>query len=173
MYKIAQNGLLSTHKKFESHNLICPSLFASMASIVFDDTFEVSAIDNEKFDNVARITAKAQTFLADIEVDINTDIYPVQVKDTLRIAIATSGSSQMENWDGSGASVGSLADDYEYVMYGKVYKKAPSKKTSGSGSDVVLYASFGGLLMSLEAEKADLDSAHLDDRVYLLVKRVY
>jgi len=29
-----------------------------MASVVFDDTFEVSAIDNEKFDNVARIKAK-------------------------------------------------------------------------------------------------------------------
>lgn len=143
-----------------------------MATIVFDDTFEVSGIDNEKFDNVGRIKAKAQTFLADIEVDINTDIYPIQAKDTLRIAIATSGSSQMENWDASGSSVGSLADDYEYVMYGKVYKKAPSKKNE-SGSDVCLYASFGGLLMSLEAEKADLEGAHLDDRVYLLVKRVY
>ena len=144
-----------------------------MASIIFDDTFEVSGVDNEKFDNVSRIQAKAQTFLADIEVDINTDIYPIQVKDTLRIAIASTGSSQMDGWDGSVPSVGNLADEYEYVMYGKVYKKAPSKKNSGNGSDVVLYASFGGLLMSLEAEKADLEGAHLDERVYLLVKRVY
>jgi DNA-directed RNA polymerase I, II, and III subunit RPABC3 len=143
-----------------------------MATIVFDDTFEVSAVDNEKFDNVGRVKAKAQTFLADIEVDINTDIYPITPKDTLRIAIATSGSSQMEHWDGSTSAIGSLADEYEYVMYGKVYKKAASKKAD-SGSDVVLYASFGGLLMSLEAEKADLEAAHLDDRVYLLVKRVY
>jgi hypothetical protein len=29
-----------------------------MASIVFDDTFEVNGIDNEKFDNVSRIKAK-------------------------------------------------------------------------------------------------------------------
>jgi len=77
----------------------------------------------------------------------------------------------MDSWDGSGSAIGSLADEYEYVMYGKVYKKGPSKKNSGN--DVVLYASFGGLLMSLEAEKADLEGAHLDDRVYLLVKRVY
>ena len=144
-----------------------------MASIVFDDTFEVSAVDNEKFENVGRVKAKAQTFLADIEVDINTDIYPIQVKDTLRIAVASTGSSQMENWDGQGSAIGSLADDYEYVMYGKVYKKASSKKGGESGNDVVVYASFGGLLMSLEAEKADLEGAHLDDRVYLLVKRVY
>jgi len=144
-----------------------------MASIIFDDTFEVLGVDNEKFDNVARIKAKAQTFLADIEVDINTDIYPIQVKDTLRIALASTGSSQMDSWDDTGASIGSLADEYEYLMYGKVYKKGPSKKTSGSGSDVVLYASFGGLLLSLEAEKADLEGAQMDDRIYLLVKRVY
>ena len=110
--------------------------------------------------------------MADIEVDINTDIYPVQVKETLRIALATTASTQMEAWDPSGASLGSLADEYEYVMYGKVYKKADSKKAAGT-TDVVLYASFGGLLMSLEADKADLEGAHLDDRVYLLVKRVY
>lgn len=140
-----------------------------MTAIVFDDTFEVLRVDNQKFENVARISAKAQTFLADIEVDINTDVYPIQVKDTLRIALATSGSSQMETWDGSSASIGSLADEYEYVMYGKVYKKSPSKK----GGENVLYASFGGLLMSLEAEKADLEGAHLDARVFLLVKRVY
>jgi hypothetical protein len=29
-----------------------------MASIVFDDTFEVNGVDNEKFDNVSRIKAK-------------------------------------------------------------------------------------------------------------------
>lgn len=29
-----------------------------MATIVFDDTFEVSALDNEKFDSVTRIKAK-------------------------------------------------------------------------------------------------------------------
>lgn len=144
-----------------------------MASIIFDDTFEVLGTDNEKFDNVSRIKAKAQTFLADIEVDINTDIYPIQPKETLRIAIASTGSSQMDTWEGTGSALGSLADEYEYVMYGKVYKKGPSKKNSGSSEDVVLYASFGGLLMSLEAEKADLEGAHLDDRVYLLVKRVH
>lgn len=144
-----------------------------MTTIIFDDTFEVLGVDNEKFDNVSRIKAKAQTFLADIEVDINTDIYPIQIKDTLRIAIASTGSTQMDSWDGTGSSAGNLADEYEYVMYGKVYKKAPSKKNSGSGNDVVLYASFGGLLMSLDAEKADLEGAHVDDRVYLLVKRVY
>lgn len=93
--------------------------------------------------------------------------------DCLRIALASTGSGQMENWNGSSSSLGSLADDYDYVMYGKVYKKADNKKSSDSSSEVTLYASFGGLLMSLAADKADLEGAHLDDRVYLLVKKVY
>lgn len=80
----------------------------------------------------------------------------------------------MENWNGTGSSLGSLADEYDYVMYGKVYKKAEGKKaTTDTTGDVTLYASFGGLLMSLAADKADLEGAHLDDRVYLLVKKVY
>lgn len=103
-------------------------------------------------------------------MDINTSIYPIHAKDCLRIALATNGTTTMEAWDGNGASIGSLADEYEYVMYGKVYKKTASKKSDG---EVVMYASFGGLLMSLEADKADLDGVHLDDRIYLLIKRVY
>jgi len=31
-----------------------------MASIVFDDTFEVNGVDNEKFDNVSRVKAKVR-----------------------------------------------------------------------------------------------------------------
>jgi len=96
------------------------------------------------------------------------------MKDCLRIAVASTGSAQMENWNGTSSSLGSLADDYDYVMYGKVYKKADNKKSSSDfSSEVTLYASFGGLLMSLAADKADLEGAHLDDRVYLLVKKVY
>jgi DNA-directed RNA polymerase I, II, and III subunit RPABC3 len=140
----------------------------SNTSIVFEDTFEITNLDSERFDHVGRIKAKALTFLAEVEVDLNTSIYPVHQKDRLRIALASSGSSQMETWDGSNASIGSLADEFEYVMYGKVYKK-----TAGKDEQIILYASFGGLLMSMTAEKADLESCHLDDRVYLLIKKVY
>ena len=87
--------------------------------------------------------------------------------------MASTGSAQMENWNGTTSSLGSLADDYDYVMYGKVYKKADKKSSAESPGEVTLYASFGGLLMSLAADKADLEGAHLDDRVYLLVKKVY
>ena len=45
------------HEKFQASTDYWELL---MASIVFDDTFEVSGIDNEKFDNVSRIKAKVR-----------------------------------------------------------------------------------------------------------------
>ena len=132
--------------------------------VCFDDNFEVISIDSEKFDKVSRIKAKAQTFQADIEVDFNTDIYPVKVRDTLSIALATTGEEAA--WDATGR-VSSLVDSYEYVMFGKVFKIVPN-----GSSRVSVYASFGGLLMGLEGERSDLEGLHLDDRVYLLVKKI-
>lgn len=36
------------------------------------------------------------------------------------------------------------------------------------------YVSFGGLLMKLEAQRSDVDEAiRLDDRLYLLMRKVY
>ena len=137
-----------------------------MERVVFDDTFVVTAIDSEKFDKVSRIKAQAQTFLADIELDVNTEIYPVRTKETFSIALAVTGEEAA--WDSTGKAGGALIDAYEYVMFGKIYKKV-----AGSGSRVSVYASFGGLLMCLEGDRGDLDGLHLDERLYLLMKKVY
>jgi DNA-directed RNA polymerases I, II, and III subunit RPABC3 len=134
--------------------------------VCFDDTFKVLTIDSERFDKVSRIKAQAQTFLADIEVDINTDIYPIKVGDTVSIAVATTGEEAA--WDSAASRLGGgLLDAYDYVMFGKVYKKV-----DGSASKVSVYASFGGLLMCLQGDRSDLDGLHLDDRVYFLLKTV-
>jgi DNA-directed RNA polymerases I, II, and III subunit RPABC3 len=134
--------------------------------VCFDDTFKVLSIDSERFDKVSRVKAQAQTFLADMEIDINTDIYPVRVGETLSIAIATTGEEAA--WDSAASRLGGgLLDAYEYVMFGKVYKKIEE-----STSKVSVYSSFGGLLMCLQGDHNDLDGLHLDDRVYFLMKTV-
>jgi len=112
------------------------------------------------------VKAQAQTFLADIEIDINTDIYPVKVGETVSIAVATTGEEAA--WDSAASRLGGgLLDSYDYAMFGKVYKKV-----DGSGSKVSVYSSFGGLLMCLQGDRNDLDGLHLDDRVYFLMKTV-
>ena len=134
--------------------------------VCFDDTFRVLSIDSERFDKVSRVKAQAQTFLADIEVDINTDIYPIKVGETVSIAVATTGEEAA--WDSAASRLGGgLLDSYDYAMFGKVYKVVDAK-----GGKVSVYASFGGLLMCLQGDRNDLDGLHLDDRVYFLMKTV-
>ncbi|EER06899.1 RNA polymerase subunit, putative [Perkinsus marinus ATCC 50983] len=142
-------------------------------SAIFEDMFDVKNIDDEKFDRVSRIKAQSHTYNAEIEVDINTEIYPIGSSDTLRIAIASAADAN-EGYQGEAAQPG-IIDDYEYAMYGKVYKKM--NKTVGTetvASRTIIYVSFGGLLMKLEAQRSDVDEAiRLDDRLYLLMRKVY
>ena len=142
-------------------------LFLCMARVTFEDTFEILSIDSERFEKVSRIKAQAQTFLADIEIDMNTEIFPVSSKDTVSIALATAAESSA--WDSSGARSGmGLIDSYEYALFGKIFKKV-----ANAGDRVSVYASFGGLLMCLEGDRNDLEDLHLDDRLYFLLKKVY
>ena len=78
----------------------------------------------------------------DMILDVHSDLYPVSVNDKITVVIARSLSvdgSVIENegyFDGglgkSGVGRGrSLADDYDYVMYGKCYKYEDSKGSIG------------------------------------------
>lgn len=50
-------------------------------------------------------------------------------------------------------------------MYGKVFKQQTNKLME-------IYASFGGLLMCLKGDPADLDKLTVDKRIYLLIKKI-
>lgn len=47
----------------------------------------------------------------------------------------------------------SLLDQYEYVMYGKVFKVEIGKMEHGKEPPVHIMASFGGLLMKLSGQQ--------------------
>ena len=79
---------------------------------------------------VSRVSATSQTFKLQIELDINTEIYPVEEGAFYKLVIASSvnadGSDtfdmiRYEN-EGSKSGLGTLIDQYEYVMHGKVFK---------------------------------------------------
>lgn len=64
-----------------------------------------------------------------------------------------------------------LSQDFDYVMYGKVFK---FKESSNVGSKVEVYISFGGLLMQLTGEPSKcppLVHLRLDENVFLLIRR--
>ena len=79
---------------------------------------------------VSRIAAEARVNKLTIELDINSDIYPMEAHSFYKMVLATSvnadGSDtfdimRYEN-EGSASGMGSLIDQYEYVMHGKIFK---------------------------------------------------
>jgi DNA-directed RNA polymerase I, II, and III subunit RPABC3 len=64
----------------------------------------------------------------DLILDVNSDLYNVGVDDKLAVVLTRSlvggerGGNDDGYWDPAQYQQKSLADDYEYVMFGKVYK---------------------------------------------------
>ncbi|XP_017980757.1 PREDICTED: DNA-directed RNA polymerases II, IV and V subunit 8B isoform X3 [Theobroma cacao] len=108
-----------------------------MSSIIFfEDIFVVDKLDpdGKKFDKdgfsmfallcpITRIEARSQNCDMFMHLDVNSEIYPMHVGDKFTMALA-----HTLNLDGT-PDTGyytpgrkSLADKYEYVMHGKLYK---------------------------------------------------
>ncbi|KAJ3225702.1 DNA-directed RNA polymerases I, II, and III subunit RPABC3 [Chytriomyces hyalinus] len=147
-------------------------------NIVFTDIFEVGDVNRggKKFDRVSRLNATSEAADTEIILDINTEIYPIKISDKFTLTLATSLSldavaaapsttaSKKETWRDTSSSGKSLADDYEYVMYGKVYKY----DESGGKNLATVYISFGGLLLVVSGEPIDL---LVGQEVYLLMRK--
>lgn len=72
------------------------------------------------------------------------------------------------NWYVPGeAGAESHADDFEYVMHGKVFKHHQKP-----GDHLMsVFVSFGGLLMHLMGDETNLNKLELDSRIYLLMRK--
>ncbi|KAK8622546.1 hypothetical protein V6N13_117456 [Hibiscus sabdariffa] len=144
-----------------------------MSSIIqFEDIFVVNKLDpdGKKFDKVSRVEARSQNCDMFMQLDVNTEIYPLRVGDKFTIALA-----HTLNLDGT-PDTGyytpgrkSLADKYEYVMHGKLFKITDA---SGGGLKAELYVSFGGLLMLLRGEASHVSHFELDQRIFLLTRKL-
>ncbi|KAF8349922.1 hypothetical protein F5887DRAFT_406072 [Amanita rubescens] len=155
---------------------------APTSNIVFDDIFTINAIDKEgkKFDRVSRLYAHSKNYDMDLTLDYNVELFPLQQDDSFALALASSlargggaagaaedgDDKERDVWRPDGKGHRGLEDDYDYVMYGKVYKF-----DGGTTEIVTAYASFGGLLMSLTGSFRHMTSIVLGDPVYLLMRK--
>jgi DNA-directed RNA polymerase I, II, and III subunit RPABC3 len=158
---------------------------AAMAdSVLFEDIFTISVVDpdGKKFDRVSRLVAHSEQFDMDLLLDVNIDVYPI-ARSEKKFALALAATLNLDGAPDDGTfdqtRRKSLADKYEYVMYGKVYKCADASAAAGGGgrgsgatAKVEVYISFGGLLMCLKGEPNNLSNLLLDQRVYLLMRKV-
>ncbi|KAK9451399.1 uncharacterized protein V1518DRAFT_408455 [Limtongia smithiae] len=145
-----------------------------MAAPLFDDLFTVATLDDKRYDRVSRITASSNTSRdIHLTLDLNTELFPVSVGEILSLAIAKSlaldgdvaASTLSSGWREPKPGERGLADDYDYVMYGTVYKFE-----EGKSDNIAVYISFGGLLLCLEGGYKKL-AALKQENVYLLVRR--
>jgi DNA-directed RNA polymerases I, II, and III subunit RPABC3 len=88
----------------------------------------VDEVNDAKYDNVTRLLGKeAGSGALAYQLDVNTDIWPVTIGDSLTMCLASSINLDGSKDDGKGwrdANKGeaTLADDYDYVCHGKVYR---------------------------------------------------
>ncbi|KAK6587761.1 RNA polymerase II B8 subunit [Cryptosporidium xiaoi] len=138
----------------------------SLPSCLFEDRFIINSVDNGKFERVGRIRGRSVGFDADLIMDINNELFPVREKESLYIGLSSQVSPGTDGivWDNSGPQT--LMDQYDYVMYGKIYRVEEKQSDRRS-----LYASFGGLLMSITADRNLVGDFSLDMRIYCLVRR--
>jgi DNA-directed RNA polymerase I, II, and III subunit RPABC3 len=114
--------------------------------ILFQDQFEVKDL-SRKFEKVTRYSCRLsdEGYDMSLEMDINSDIFPLELNDRFTLALASTlaldGKPDTGVYDQSG--IPSLADQYDYVMYGKLYKW----KQEQPKAPIEVQVSFGGLLM--------------------------
>ncbi|CAF3514053.1 hypothetical protein SNK03_007104 [Fusarium graminearum] len=147
---------------------------ASGDATLFEESFTVMEYDQSKYDRVARIhctSADSQTIMS---LDINIELFPCVRGDSLHVVLTTTlaldGSKEEEKgWRDvgkGGDAPATIADLYDYVCHGKIYKF----EETFDGNTINAYVSFGGLLMSLQGPVKKLTPLRVDN-VYLLVKK--
>lgn len=99
---------------------------------LFEETFTITNYDQSKYDRVARISATSTDNQTIMTLDINIELFPCSVSDNLHVVLATSlahdGSKDDEKgWrdvakGSGGGGEATLADMFDYVCHGKIYK---------------------------------------------------
>ena len=96
-------------------------------SSLFEDTFTISAINDKKYDRVSRLTANADGGETILTLDVNHEVYPIATGDRLRLTLASTlaldgTNDEGKGWRDVGRGASTLADFYEYVCHGKIYR---------------------------------------------------
>ncbi|KAL0290038.1 UNVERIFIED_CONTAM: DNA-directed RNA polymerases II and V subunitA [Sesamum calycinum] len=119
--------------------------------------------------SVSRINAESEDDDSILELDVHNEIYPMLPGEKYRMVI-----SKTLNVDGSPVAgyfpegkQKSLADKFEYVMHGLLYKMSEAKEKTHGGDDVKMeaYISFGGLQMLLKSDTLKMRKFRIDQRL--------
>jgi DNA-directed RNA polymerases I, II, and III subunit RPABC3 len=95
-------------------------------STLFDESFTITNIDSAKYDRVSRLAATSGDSQTVMTLDINSELYPCSTGETVHCVLASSlaldGSKDDKGWRDVAHGEASLADMFDYVCHGKIYK---------------------------------------------------
>ena len=96
-------------------------------SQLFESSFSLTNVNAQKYDRVARLTATSTSNTTFITLDVNTDLFPIAVGDRVHIMLASTlqldgTKDDGKGWRDVGKGEPSLADMYDYVCHGKIYR---------------------------------------------------
>lgn len=95
-------------------------------SQLFEDTFNITSKNDKKYDRVSRIYGTSSDNSTTMSLDINHELYPITVGDSVQMVLATTlnldGTKDEKGWRELSRGESTLADMYDYVCYGKVYR---------------------------------------------------
>ncbi|KAL3257198.1 hypothetical protein ABHI18_007037 [Aspergillus niger] len=140
--------------------------------VLFEDTFTITTINSQKYDRVSRLSCNSTDTLSHFTLDVNSELYPCVVGESVNMALASTLSldgkddSGSKGWREVGMGEQTLANDYDYVCHGKVYRF----EEGSSQGNMAVFISLGGLLLYLEGPYKKLAPLRID-YVYLLLKK--
>ena len=152
----------------------------STANVVkFEAMFEAIEVDpdGKKFDRVSRFSCRSTPYGdSELSVDVNVDAYPMDVGTKFTFVLASTLNADGKPEDATQFEPKceqTLADEYEYVMHGKCYKKTENVVDQSDGAEKTMcYISFGGLLARVKTDVKTIAEVDVDDRVYCLMRKI-
>ncbi|CAL5206974.1 unnamed protein product [Lathyrus oleraceus] len=144
-----------------------------MVESLFEDIFRVEKLnpdDKKLFEKVNRIEARSERFDMFMHLDINSELYPLKEgqKFFLKVVSTLNPDGTPDTGYYNPGNRQSLADNFEYVMYGKLYRVTES--TGREKAELLI--SFGGLLMMMKGDHSHFNKFELDQRLFLLIRKV-
>ena len=140
------------------------------SQILFEDIFEIRRLnpDGKIFEAVNRIHCRGTTYDVNLVLDYNSELFKLVAEDRVTLVLASSIALDGAPDDAEyNANVGpSLMDSFEYVMHGVIFNIEHTKK-----QNIAVHASFGGLIMRLEGEQAQLELLEPDMKFYILMRK--
>lgn len=97
----------------------------SADATLYEEAFTITTIVDDKYERVARVLGASQDSLTSLTLDINNELFPLAAGENVSMCLATTlnldGTKDERGWrDKKGEQ--SLADMWDYVCHGKVYR---------------------------------------------------